>query len=63
MIKFHVVEEAKKAKEAVLYILCTRLLGELLIAKCIDLSLLIDYSTHIKDVIQCYYYQFSPVST
>ena len=33
------------------------------IAKCIDLSLLLDYTTHLKDVIQYYYCQFSPVST
>ena len=35
----------------------TRLLGELLTAKCIDFSLLIDY-TYFKDVIQCYCCQF-----
>ena len=45
-----------------LAVLCERLLGELLTAKCIDLSLLIDYSTYFKDVIQYYYCQFSPVS-
>ena len=33
----------------------------LLTAKCIDLSLLIDYSTYFKEVIK-YYCQFSPVS-
>ena len=48
VIKFHVVEEAK---EAVLYFV---LLGELLTAKCIDSSSLIDYSTYFKDVIQYY---------
>ena len=31
-------------------------------AKCIDFSLLIDYSTCFKDVIQYYCCQFSPVS-
>ena len=38
------------------------LIYSLLKAKCIDLSLLIDYSTYFKDVIQYYYCQFSPVS-
>ena len=61
VIKFLVVKEAK---EAVLYFFC-KTLGptySLLTAKCIDLSLLIDYSTYFKDVIQYYYCQFSPVS-
>ena len=35
----------------------------LLTTKCIDLSLLIDYSTYFKEVIQYYYYQFSLVSS
>ena len=43
-------------------LLCVRVVGELLTAKCIDLSLLIDYSTYFKDVIQYQYCQFSPVS-
>ena len=34
----------------------------LLTAKCIDFSLLIDYSTYFKDIIQYYYYQFSLAS-
>ena len=61
VIKFLVVKEAK---EAVLYFFC-KTLGptySLLKAKCIDISLLIDYSTYFKDVIQYYYCQFSPVS-
>ena len=33
------------------------LIYSLLTAKCIDLSLLIDYSTYFKDVIQNYYCQ------
>ena len=37
------------------------LIYSLLAAKCIDLSLLIDYSTNFKDVIQDCYCQFSPV--
>ena len=32
------------------------LIYSLLTAKCIDLSLLINYSTYYKDVIQYYYY-------
>ena len=54
MIKFQVFEEAK---EAVLYFVQD--LSELLTAKCIDLSSLIDYSlysTYFNDVIQCYYF-------
>ena len=39
------------------------LIYSLLIAKYIDLSLVIDYSTFFKDVIQYYHSQFSPVST
>ena len=39
------------------------LIYSLLIAKYIDLSLVIDYSTFLKDVIQYYHCQFSPVST
>ena len=38
------------------------LIYSLLTSKCFDLSLLIDYSTYFKDVIQYYYCQFSPVS-
>ena len=38
------------------------LIYSLLTAKCIDLSLLIDYSAYFKDVIQYVYCQFSPVS-
>ena len=38
------------------------LIYSLLTAKCIDLSLLIDYSTHFKEVIQYYHCQFSPAS-
>ena len=38
------------------------LIYSLLTAKCIDSSLLIDYSTYFKDVIQYYFGQFSPVS-
>ena len=34
----------------------------LLTAKCIDLSLLIDYNTYFKDVTQYFYCQFRPVS-
>ena len=60
VVKEHVVHVVKEAKEVA--VLCERLLGELLTAKCIDLSLLIDYSTYCKDVIQYYYSQFSPVS-
>ena len=61
VIKFLVVKEAK---EAVLYFFCKTLglIYSLLKAKCIDISLLIDYSTYFKDVIQYYYCQFSPVS-
>ena len=58
VIKFHVV------KEAVLYTLCEMfgLIYRLLTAKCIDLFLLINYSTYFKDIIQYYYCQFSLVS-
>ena len=38
------------------------LIYSLLTAKFIDLSLLIDYSMYLKDIIQYYYCQFSPVS-
>ena len=38
------------------------LIYSLLTSKCFDLSLLIDYSTYFKDVIQYYCCQFSPVS-
>ena len=34
------------------------LIYSLLTAKCIDLSLLINYSTYYKDVIQYYYYYY-----
>ena len=64
----------KEAKEAVLYFVQDivyrlrpdiGLIYSLLTAKCIDfnLSLLIDYSTYFKDVIQYNYCQFSPVSS
>ena len=62
MIKFHVVKEAK---EAVLYFVqdfWSNLQFIAGTAKCIDLSILIDYSTYFKDAIQYYYCQFSPVS-
>ena len=77
VIKFHVVEETKEAREAVLYFAQEYkvnfdrgwqllpdigLIYGLLNAKCIDLSLLIDYSTYFKEGIQYYYCQFSPVS-
>ena len=65
MIKFHAVKEAEEAEEAVLYFVQDFRSGiySLLRAKCIDLSLLIDYSTrHFKDVMQYYYCQFSAVS-
>ena len=39
------------------------LIYSLLTAKCIDLSLLIDYSTYFKEVIQYYYCQLSLVSS
>ena len=50
MIKFRVVEETKDALQCTL---CktSSLIDSLLTAKCIDLSLLIDYSTYFKDVI------------
>ena len=38
------------------------LIYSLLTAKCIDLSLFIEYSTYFKDVIQYYFCQFSPES-
>ena len=38
------------------------LIYSILTAKFIDLSLLIDYSTYFRDVIQYYFRQFSPVS-
>ena len=76
MIKFHVVKEAKEAvlyfvqdfkvnfDRGCMTIIRPDigLIYSLLTAKCIDLSLLIDYSTYFKDVIQYYYCQFSPVS-
>ena len=73
-IKFHVIEETK---EAVLTLHNTfrwtwiaddnftagyrSNLQNLLTAKCIDLSWLIDYSTFFKEVIQYYYCEFSLV--
>ena len=65
MIKFHAVKEAEEAEEAVLYFVQDFRSGiySLLRAKCIDLSLSIDYSTrYFKDVMQYYYCQFSAVS-
>ena len=51
MIKFRVVEETRDALQCTL---CktSSLIDSLLTAKYIDLSLLIDYSTYFKDVIQ-----------
>ena len=63
VIKFHVVKEAKK--DALYFVQDEPNIGliySLLTAKCIDSSLLIDYSTYFKDVIQYYFGQFSPVS-
>ena len=76
MIKFHVVKDAKEAVLYFVqdfkvhfdrgYMTIIRpdigLIYSLLTAKCIDLSLLIDYSTYFKDVIQYYHCQFSLVS-
>ena len=59
VINFHVV---KGAKEAVLFFLQDFRSNSILTAKFIDLSLLIDYSTYIRDVIRYYFCQFSPVS-
>ena len=39
------------------------LIYSFLTAKYTDLSLVIDYNTFFKNVIQYYYIQFSPVST
>lgn len=62
---FHVVKEAKEAKEAVLCFVHdfrSNLQFIARTAKSTDLSLLVDYSTYFKDAIQYYCCQFSPVS-
>ena len=62
MIKFHVVEETKDV--LLHFVQDFGLIYSFLTAKCtcIDISLLIDYSTHFKDVIRYYYSQLSSVS-
>ena len=76
MIKLHVVKEGKEdvlyfvqdfrwtliADDMTIIRPDIGLIYSLLTAKCTDLSLLIDYSTYFKDVIQNYYCQFSLVS-